>query len=172
MAFQLMSADAASTAYLMIACRSGAVFSRQKTFVCHSGDFLTSCVLPAPSIFIKEAMFFGIGAYGVAIASTRMGPGWNSLLLGVGCALVLSGELIELPVIAITSVQFATTGTGRPTCCAGRKAAVKGEQCRTHHRIADRGGRSRRWREVGPKGVEHLWPEGHAGSDPRSPDIQ
>ena len=36
----------------------------------------------------------------------------------VGCALVLSGELVEIPVIAITSVQFASTTTGRPTCCA------------------------------------------------------
>ena len=35
-------------------------------------------------------MFFGIGAYGVAIASTRMGPGWTSLLVGVCGALALT----------------------------------------------------------------------------------
>lgn len=36
----------------------------------------------------------------------------------VGAALVLSGELLELPVISITSVQWNTTTAGRPTCCA------------------------------------------------------
>lgn len=37
-----------------------------------------------------HTMFFGIGAYGIAIASIRMGPGWDSLAVGVICALVLS----------------------------------------------------------------------------------
>ena len=35
-------------------------------------------------------MFFGIGAYGVAIASTRMGPGFEAVLLGTGAALLVS----------------------------------------------------------------------------------
>jgi branched-chain amino acid transport system permease protein len=35
-------------------------------------------------------MFFGIGAYGVAIASIHRGPGWGALLLGIGVALALS----------------------------------------------------------------------------------
>jgi branched-chain amino acid transport system permease protein len=35
-------------------------------------------------------MFFGIGAYGVAIAFTRLGPGWSALGLGVAAALALS----------------------------------------------------------------------------------
>lgn len=37
-----------------------------------------------------HTMFFGIGAYGVAIASSRMGPGWDSLFIGIGGALALS----------------------------------------------------------------------------------
>jgi len=41
-------------------------------------------------VSFAHTMFFGIGAYGVAIASTRMGPGWGSLLLGVGAAVGLS----------------------------------------------------------------------------------
>lgn len=41
-------------------------------------------------VSFAHTMFFGIGAYGVAIASTRMGPGWSSVLTGVGIALVLS----------------------------------------------------------------------------------
>lgn len=42
----------------------------------------------------------------------------------VGAALVLTGEIVELPVIAITSVQFAPTATGRPTCCAVAGEAI------------------------------------------------
>ena len=41
-------------------------------------------------VSFAHTMFFGIGAYGVAIASTRMGPGWGSLAAGIGVALVLS----------------------------------------------------------------------------------
>jgi ABC-type branched-subunit amino acid transport system permease subunit len=35
-------------------------------------------------------MFFGIGAYGVAVASTRMGAGWGALAVGILGALALS----------------------------------------------------------------------------------
>jgi branched-chain amino acid transport system permease protein len=41
-------------------------------------------------VSFAHTMFFGIGAYGVAIASTRMGAGWGSLLVGTLAALVLS----------------------------------------------------------------------------------
>ncbi|MES2943370.1 MAG: branched-chain amino acid ABC transporter permease [Pseudomonadota bacterium] len=41
-------------------------------------------------VSFAHTMFFGIGAYGVAIASTRMEPGWPALFAGVGAALVLS----------------------------------------------------------------------------------
>ena len=37
-----------------------------------------------------HTMFFGIGAYGVAVASSRMGAGWDSLFIGIGGALALS----------------------------------------------------------------------------------
>lgn len=37
-----------------------------------------------------HTMFFGIGAYGIAIASTKMGAGWDSLLIGMGGALAIS----------------------------------------------------------------------------------
>src|SRR4029453_7254333 len=39
-------------------------------------------------VSFAHTMFFGIGAYGVAIASTRMGPGWGALFTGIGIALV------------------------------------------------------------------------------------
>ncbi|HJV83247.1 branched-chain amino acid ABC transporter permease [Noviherbaspirillum sp.] len=41
-------------------------------------------------VSFAHTMFFGIGAYGVAIASSRMGPGWSSLLVGVLGAVALS----------------------------------------------------------------------------------
>ncbi len=41
-------------------------------------------------VSFAHTMFFGIGAYGVAIASTRMGPGFTAVLLGTALALVVS----------------------------------------------------------------------------------
>jgi branched-chain amino acid transport system permease protein len=41
-------------------------------------------------VSFAHTMFFGIGAYGVAIAFTRLGAGWGALALGIGAALVLS----------------------------------------------------------------------------------
>jgi branched-chain amino acid transport system permease protein len=41
-------------------------------------------------VSFAHTMFFGIGAYGVAIAATRMGPGWGALGLGMAGALALS----------------------------------------------------------------------------------
>jgi branched-chain amino acid transport system permease protein len=55
-------------------------------------------------------MFFGIGAYGVAIASTAMGPTWSAVALGVGCALVISlvlSLLIGLFSLRVKAIFFA-----------------------------------------------------------------
>src|SRR3954463_6250579 len=41
-------------------------------------------------VSFAHTMFFGIGAYGVAIAFTRMGPGWDALAVGIAGALALS----------------------------------------------------------------------------------
>jgi branched-chain amino acid transport system permease protein len=41
-------------------------------------------------VSFAHTMFFGIGAYGVAIACTRMGPTWDALAVGIACALALS----------------------------------------------------------------------------------
>jgi branched-chain amino acid transport system permease protein len=47
-------------------------------------------------VSFAQTMFFGIGAYGIAIASTRMGPGWSSILVGTVAALGLSFVLALL----------------------------------------------------------------------------
>ena len=41
-------------------------------------------------VSFAHTMFFGIGAYGVAIASTRWGESWQSVVLGVALSLGLS----------------------------------------------------------------------------------
>src|SRR5437773_7128625 len=41
-------------------------------------------------VSFAHTMFFGIGAYGVAIASTRLGPTWGALALGIALALIVS----------------------------------------------------------------------------------
>lgn len=41
-------------------------------------------------VSFAHTMFFGIGAYGIAIALTRMGPTWTSVAVGVAGALVIS----------------------------------------------------------------------------------
>ena len=41
-------------------------------------------------VSFAHTMFFGIGAYGIAIATSQMGPTWGALAVGVGGALLLS----------------------------------------------------------------------------------
>src|SRR5450755_2215297 len=54
-------------------------------------------------VSFAHTMFFGIGAYGVAIAATRIGPTWPALVLGVACALVVS--LVLSLVIGLFSLR-------------------------------------------------------------------
>jgi branched-chain amino acid transport system permease protein len=44
-------------------------------------------------VSFAHAMFFGIGAYGVAIALSALPVGWSSILIGLGGALALSAVL-------------------------------------------------------------------------------
>ncbi len=41
-------------------------------------------------VSFAQTMFFGIGAYGVAIAATRIGPTWTALAAGIAMALAVS----------------------------------------------------------------------------------
>jgi branched-chain amino acid transport system permease protein len=61
-------------------------------------------------VSFAHTMFFGIGAYGVAIASTRLGPGWGAVAIGVGAALVLAlglSLLIGLFSLRVKAIFFA-----------------------------------------------------------------
>jgi branched-chain amino acid transport system permease protein len=61
-------------------------------------------------VSFAHTMFFGIGAYGVAIALTRLGAGWDSVALGVlgGLALaVVLAVLIGLFSLRLRTIFFA-----------------------------------------------------------------
>ncbi|HVR51635.1 MAG TPA: branched-chain amino acid ABC transporter permease [Pseudorhodoferax sp.] len=61
-------------------------------------------------VSFAHTMFFGIGAYGVAIASSRMGAGWDALAVGVALALALSFVLslaIGLFSLRVRAIFFA-----------------------------------------------------------------
>ena len=61
-------------------------------------------------VSFAHTMFFGIGAYGVAIASTRMGPGWDAVALGLAGALLVSALLalaIGLFSLRVKAIFFA-----------------------------------------------------------------
>ena len=61
-------------------------------------------------VSFAHTMFFGIGAYGVAIAGTRLGSGWDALLLGLALALLVSFVLalaIGLFSLRVRAIFFA-----------------------------------------------------------------
>lgn len=61
-------------------------------------------------VSFAHTMFFGIGAYGIAVASTRMGPSWAALAIGLPCALALSfvlALLVGLFSLRVRAIFFA-----------------------------------------------------------------
>ncbi len=61
-------------------------------------------------VSFAHTMFFGIGAYGVAVASTRFGPGWPAVAIGVAAALLLSlalSVLIGLFSLRVKAIFYA-----------------------------------------------------------------
>ena len=61
-------------------------------------------------VSFAHTMFFGIGAYGIAIASTAMGPTWGALFVGLGVSLALSlllALMIGLFSLRVRAIFFA-----------------------------------------------------------------
>ncbi len=61
-------------------------------------------------VSFAHTMFFGIGAYGVAIASTKIGPTWAAIALGIVLALLVSlllSLLIGLFSLRVKAIFFA-----------------------------------------------------------------
>ena len=61
-------------------------------------------------VSFAHTMFFGIGAYGIAIATTRLGPTWQALAVGLVCSLIVSFLLalvIGLFSLRVRAIFFA-----------------------------------------------------------------
>ncbi len=61
-------------------------------------------------VSFAHTMFFGIGAYGIAIAATRMGAGWDAVAVGLACSLAVSLVLalaIGLFSLRVRAIFFA-----------------------------------------------------------------
>ncbi len=61
-------------------------------------------------VSFAHTMFFGIGAYGIAIATTRLGPTWQALAVGLLCSLMVSFLLalvIGLFSLRVRAIFFA-----------------------------------------------------------------
>jgi branched-chain amino acid transport system permease protein len=61
-------------------------------------------------VSFAHTMFFGIGAYGIAIASTRMGEGWLAVCIGLAAALLISlalSLLIGLFSLRVKAIFYA-----------------------------------------------------------------
>ncbi len=61
-------------------------------------------------VSFAHTMFFGIGAYGIAIACTRLGPSWGAVALGLALALLISlvlSLLIGLFSLRVKAIFFA-----------------------------------------------------------------
>ncbi|KQW57576.1 branched-chain amino acid ABC transporter permease [Variovorax sp. Root411] len=61
-------------------------------------------------VSFAHTMFFGIGAYGIAISATRLGPNWGSVLVGLGASLAISLVLsfaIGLFSLRVRAIFFA-----------------------------------------------------------------
>src|SRR5688572_1628022 len=61
-------------------------------------------------VSFAHTMFFGIGAYGIAIAASRLGPSWGAVLLGLAASLAISLVLsfaIGLFSLRVRAIFFA-----------------------------------------------------------------
>ena len=61
-------------------------------------------------VSFAHTMFFGIGAYGIAISASRLGAGWDALFIGLGASLIVSLVLafaIGLFSLRVRAIFFA-----------------------------------------------------------------
>ena len=61
-------------------------------------------------VSFAHTMFFGIGAYGIAVAATRLGPTWEAMGVGLLCSLALSFVLalgVGLFSLRVRAIFFA-----------------------------------------------------------------
>ena len=63
-------------------------------------------------VSFAHTMFFGLGAYGTAIALRAMGPGWDAVLLGGGAGVVAA--LVLAALIGLLSLPSSTASQPGP----------------------------------------------------------
>ena len=73
-------------------------------------------------------MFFGIGAYGVAIALSGLGPSWGAVLLGLGGALLASAVLATI--IGFVSLRLRALYFSMVTLAVASFALIMATQAR------------------------------------------
>lgn len=79
-------------------------------------------------VSFAHAMFFGIGAYGVAIALSGLGPSWGAVLLGLGGALLISAVLATL--IGFVSLRLRALYFSMVTLAVASFALILATQAR------------------------------------------
>jgi branched-chain amino acid transport system permease protein len=70
-------------------------------------------------VSFAHAMFYGIGAYGVAIALHKLGPSWSSLAIGAVAAIALSALLsllMALVSLRVKAIFLHHDDAGRRLC--------------------------------------------------------
>ena len=72
-------------------------------------------------VSFAHTMFFGIGAYGVAIALTRLGPGWDAVAVGVLAGLAMA--LVLAVLIGLFSLRVRTIFFASQAGCSERMAS-------------------------------------------------
>ena len=77
-------------------------------------------------VSFAHTMFFGIGGYGVAIALTRLGPNWTSVIVGVALALLLSAALATI--IGLLSLRVRAIFFSMITLAVASAVAVLASQ--------------------------------------------
>ncbi len=80
-------------------------------------------------VSFAHTMFFGIGAYGVAVALTRMGPGWGSVLIGIIAGLLVAIALAAA--IGLLSLRLRTIFFAMITLAVASAFAILASQLST-----------------------------------------
>lgn len=79
-------------------------------------------------VSFAHAMFFGIGAYGVAIGLTKLGVAWSSVFIGLGAAILLSA-LVAL-IIGLISLRVQALFFAMMTLAVASFALILATQLR------------------------------------------
>jgi branched-chain amino acid transport system permease protein len=117
----IIVAGLAVTPFLFDSANALNVAAKIMIFVILAASF--DLLLGYTGIFsFAHTMFFGIGAYGIAIACARLGPTWDSVAIGIGAAVALSlllSLLIGLMSLRVRALFYTMITLAVATAFAG-----------------------------------------------------